>query len=125
MKINNALVSRSLIALLFVVAGLQKLMSFGDTVSGVGALGVPFPMIATILVIIIEIVVALMFAFGYKTRTTGWILVGFTALVTVVVHRDFSNQVNMVMALKNLAIIGGIMAAVSCSCGTCVVHKDR
>lgn len=114
-----------LIALLFVVAGLQKLMDFGGTVGMVESLGVPFPMLAALLVIIVEVPVALMFAFGYKVRTTGWILAGFTALATILAHRDFANQMNMVMALKNIAIIGGIMAAIGCSCGDCVVHNKK
>ena len=50
MKINYQFVSRSLIALLFVVAGYQKLMGFAGIVGYVGSLGVPLPVIATILV---------------------------------------------------------------------------
>jgi uncharacterized membrane protein YphA (DoxX/SURF4 family) len=57
-KINIALVSRSLIALLFVVAGIQKAMHFSETVSSVDMLHVPFATLATIIVIIIEVPVA-------------------------------------------------------------------
>jgi len=125
MKINYAFASRALIALLFVVAGVQKLMGFEGTVSYIGSLGVPFPMLAALLVIIVEVPVALMFAFGYKVRTTGWILVGFTVLATLLAHRDLANQMNVLMALKNIAIIGGIMSVIGCCCNACVVHDEK
>lgn len=107
-------IARSLIALLFVVAGVQKLMNFAGSVTYVGALGVPFATLATAVVIFIEIVVAAAFAYGYKVRETGYVLMAFVALTIVIAHRDFSAGDNMIMALKNVAIIGGIMLATCC-----------
>lgn len=120
MHINYPLISRILIALVFVVAGIQKAMSFDQTVGYITSLGLPMPLIITLLVIAIEIPVALAYAWGYKVRYTGSILAMFTFLTIVVAHRDFSNSLNMVMALKNLAIIGGIVATTGlCSCNRC------
>lgn len=119
MKFNYALISRSLIALLFVVAGVQKLMNFSAIAGYVGSLGVPLPALATALVIFIEIPVALSFAWGYKTRKAGNILIAFIVLATLLVHKDFFGN-DMIMVLKNLAIIGGIMSIMKCSCdGKC------
>lgn len=125
MKINYALISRSLIALLFVFAGIGKLMSFSGAAAMIGSLGVPLPTLAALIVIIIEIPVALAFAYGYKTKETGYALIAFTALATLLAHRDFSNQSNVIMTLKNIAIIGGIMSAISCMCGDCTVHTKK
>ncbi len=111
---NYGTIARSFIALLFVVAGYMKLTGFASTAGYVGTLGVPMPTLATILVIIIEIPVALLFAYGYKVRQTGYALIAFTILATLVAHRDFAMGDNMLMALKNLAIIGGIMLAIRC-----------
>ena len=123
MKINYALISRVLIALLFVIAGVGKIMGFSGMVGYIGSLGVPFPAIATILVIIVEVPVALAFAWGYRVRQMGWILIGFTILATLLVHRNVGDQTQMIMALKNIAIIGGILAAIKCACG-CDACKD-
>lgn len=108
------LIARSLIALLFVVAGTQKLMGFDGFSGYLGSLGVPATGLVAALVIFIEIVVALLFAYGYKVKTMGYILMGFVALTILVAHRDFSNPMNLTMALKNLSIIGGIMLAACC-----------
>jgi putative oxidoreductase len=130
MKINYAFVSRSLIALLFVVAGVQKAMSFTGVTGFIGSLP-PFAgigssalaMVVTVLVIIIEIPVALAFAWGYRICTTGMILAGFTVVATVLVHNNL--QVDLVMILKNIAVIGGILAAtILCGCGKCPMGKE-
>lgn len=126
MKINYALISRSLIAVLFVFAGIQKLMNFTGTSGFIGSLpGMSVPMLATlvtVVVIIIEIPVALAFAWGYKLCTTGMILIGFTVLATILVHNNLPGD--MVMILKNIAIIGGILGAVTmCGCGKCPMGK--
>ena len=141
MKINYSIVSRSLIALLFVVAGYQKLVNFSGTVDAIVELVIPLasfvasgtvyaivklviPLVA-IVVILIEIPVALAFAYGYKTRQMGYALIAFTVLVTLIVHRDVSQPMNILMGLKNLAIIGGLMSAIMCFCGDCMVHTKK
>lgn len=113
------IIGRSLIALLFVVAGVQKLLGFAGAAGYIGALGLPMPTIVTALVILIEVPVALLFAYGYKVKQMGSILIAFTALTILVAHRNFGMGDNMIMALKNIAIIGGILLAIRCSCGNC------
>lgn len=124
-KINYALVSRSLIAFLFVFAGIGKIMGFGEFTTGLSQMGVPAPMLAALIVLFIEIPVALAFGYGYKTKETGYALIAFTVFATLIAHRDFSNQMNVIMVLKNLAIVGGIMSAIACTCGTCTVHGKK
>ena len=126
MNINYALVSRSLIALLFVVAGIQKLNHLQDTIASIAALHVPFAGLVALIVIAIEVPVALAFAWGYKVCITGSILAAFTALVTIMVHGNIGQGMNLVMALKNIAIIGGIISIItSCACGVCPIGKKR
>lgn len=134
MKINYALVSRALIALLFVVAGINKIMGFEGTVGYVDSLGVPMATLATILVIVVEIPVALMFVFcPKKICWTGGALIGFTLLATILAHNPWAANVDpmafknvMTAALKNIAIIGGIAASiVACECEACKVRKNK
>ncbi len=99
-------------------------MDFQNTAGFIGSLGVPLPLIATLFVILIEIPVALAFAWGYKTKETGYTLIAFTVLATLLAHRDIFGA-DMVMALKNVAIIGGIMSAIACMCGDCTVHSKK
>jgi putative oxidoreductase len=100
-------------------------MDFSNTVGGIKQMGIPLAPLVTILVIIIEIPVALLFAYGYKTRQMGYALIAFTALTILLVHKNLDNALNIIMILKNLAIIGGIMAAIGCACGDCTVHSVK
>lgn len=122
MKINYHFIARALIALLFVVAGVQKIMGFSGTAGFIGSIGVPMATIVTALVILIEVPVALAFAWGYRLCTTGGILAFFTLLTILLVHNHW--PADLVMILKNLAIIGGILSVVTtCSCGKCWMKK--
>lgn len=126
MKINYPLLSRVLIALLFVVAGVQKLMGFEGATMYIGSLGVPYPVIAAVLVILVEIPVALAYAWGYRVCITGGLLVGFTVLATIIAHRDIATGMDLITVLKNIAIIGGILATTgTCSCGRCEVLNPK
>jgi putative oxidoreductase len=107
------------------VAGLQKLKDFSGTVEILKGLGMPAASLIAIIVIIIEIPVALSFAAGYKTRQAGYVLMAFTFLTIVFVHNHLTTAMDIMMALKNIAIMGGIMAAISCACDTCVVHTKK
>ena len=119
-NLHLPLLSRVLIALLFVVAGYQKLMGFEGFTGMITSLGLPIPMIVAAIGVTIEIPVALLYAWGYKVRWTGGILAAWTLLTIVFVHNDFPAQ--LITALKNLAIVGGILATTgACSCNRCDV----
>jgi uncharacterized membrane protein YphA (DoxX/SURF4 family) len=136
------LIVRSLIALLFVLAGLSKIGAFGGGTPAHmftafwGSLPLVMKFLPTTLapvvglaVIFIEIPVALLYALGYKKNWTGGSLIAFTALVTIFYHNpwhggqfDFGQLIN---ALKNIAIIGGILATLDCVCGKCVIEGHK
>lgn len=125
MKLDYARTSRILIALVFIIAGVQKLMTLQKTSEYIMSLHIPFAPIATLVAVAIEIFVGAAFAWGYKTKLAGYILIGFTILVTLAAHSDFSNAVNVIMTLKNISIVGGIMAALGCVCQDCTVHPKK
>lgn len=124
-NLHLPLISRVLIALLFVVAGIPKLMDF-QAATGMMPEALPMPAIVAALVILIEIPVALLYAWGYKVRWTGGLLALYTLLTIVFVHNNFSSMMAAIPALKNLAIIGGILATTgACSCNRCAVLNPK
>ena len=121
-KISWDALSRLFIGALFIFAGVGKIMSFAGTTGYIDSVlhtGSLTPVI-TAITVFIEIVVAAVYVWGkYKKDWCGYILIAFTALATVFFHSDFNNQLNVIMTLKNLAIIGGIFATLD------AVHKRR
>lgn len=108
-------IARVLIALMFIVAGFQKLQNFSGFAGMLGGnLGLPVPEALAAIVIFIEIVVAAAFAYGYKVKETAYILMGFVLLTIVFMHNPMKDAAQLGAALKNLALIGGIFAASCC-----------
>ena len=120
---------RALIALLFVYAGVGKIMGFDGAVGYIGSSWLPFPMLMAIVAIIVEIPVALLYVYGWKKDCMGWALIAFTALATIVFHNPWAGGIfsamTATMALKNIAIIGGVLATLGCACGTCESCKAK
>ena len=70
--------ARFLMALIFIISGLQKLMGYSGTESYVSSLGIPLAGFVTPLVILIELGGGLALLFGLKTRWVAATLALFT-----------------------------------------------
>lgn len=107
MAIFAAIIGRICIAVLFIFAGAGKLMDPAGTAQYMGSAGLPENL--ALPAGIFEIVAGLMLGLGIMTRLTAVVLVGFTAIVTLIFHNQITDQMQSAMALKNLAIIGGLL----------------
>ena len=103
-----AIVGRILIAVLFVFAGFGKIMDPAGTAQNMEAMS-PFPGNLAMAVGIFEVVAGLLLASGFASRLVAAVLIGFTALATLFFHRQVTDPMQATMALKNLAIIGGLL----------------
>lgn len=101
------LVARLLLGQIFLLAGINKIGGYEATAGYMTAMGVPDILLPA--VIVLEIVGGLMLIVGFKTRWTAMALAGFTVLATILFHFDFSDQMQTILFMKNLAIIGGLM----------------
>ena len=102
-----AVLGRILLALIFIVSGAGKLMApatFESMITGVG-----LPAGLAIPTGLFEIAAGLCLAVGLMTRLTSVLLFGFVALATLFFHNRFNEPDQMVAALKNLAIMGGLL----------------
>ena len=101
------LVGRIFISLIFLVAGVGKILNYEGTVGYMESFGVPGYLL--IPAIIIEILFPLLLIIGYKTKLAAIILSLFAILLAVIFHTDFSNQMQLMSFLKNFAIAGGFL----------------
>jgi putative oxidoreductase len=99
------LAGRILLSFMFIMAGLQKIGGYEGTQQYMEAMGVPGMLLP--LVIITEVAGGLMVLVGFFTRYAAVALAGFSILAALFFHTEFSNQVQMVMFMKNLTIAGG------------------
>jgi putative oxidoreductase len=131
MNQNNAIIllaSRVMLAAVFVVFGIRKLMAVAGTAGYFGKLGLPMPEVLVWVIILIELGGGLLLILGWKTRLVAWILAAFTLCATFVAHRywevDGAQYVpQLTNFMKNLAIAGGLLMVAACGPGRLSVDK--
>ena len=124
------LAGRILLAALFLVAGIRKLMAVAGTAGYFAKLGFPMPEVLVWVVIAVEIGGALLLILGWHARKAAWLLMLFTLIATFAAHRfwevdaaQYVNQMNHF--LKNLAIVGGLLFVAAAGVGSLGMDARR
>ncbi len=107
--INNVstLVGRVLISVVFIMAGYSKIGGYEGTQGYMESVGVPGMLLPA--VIAVELLAGIAILVGYQTRIAAFLLAGFTLLTAIIFHTDFSQQMQMILFMKNLAITGAFL----------------
>ena len=110
---TTTLVGRILFALVFLAAAPGHFQS--ETIAYAAAQGVPLANLAVPASGFLVLLGGLSIALGYKTRWGALALVAFLAPVTFMMHNFWAvpdpmmHQLQMVMFMKNIALIGGAL----------------
>ncbi len=106
--------SRLLMAVLFLVAGLRKAANYAVMLGYFGSLGMPFPAIVLPVTLVVEIGGGLALVAGWKPRWIAPVLALFTLATALMAHQFWSAPAQMVDIqlynfFKNIAIAGGLL----------------
>ena len=102
---------RILLSALFLIEGIGKTSIQEDVIIYMENYGVPGMLFLP--ATIIEILFPLLLILGYKTKWVASILALFTFAVAIIFHTDFSEEMQMIFFLKDIAIAGGFMLIVA------------
>ena len=102
---------RMLLSALFLIEGLGKIAMQEDVIMYMEDYGVPE--ILFVPATVLEILFPLLLIVGYKTKWAASIMALFTFAVAIIFHTDFSEQLQMMFFLKDIAIAGGFMIIVA------------
>jgi len=102
---------RVLLSTLFLVEGIGKISMQEEVIMFMDDYGVPE--ILFVPAIIIEILFPLLLIIGYRTKWAASIMAIFTFTVAIIFHTDFSEGMQMIFFLKDIAIAGGFMIIVA------------
>ena len=100
---------RLLIGLPFAMSGLSKLGAYGPTTQMIGAVGLPFPVLAFAVAVAVELSGGLLLIAGWRTRVVAIALALFALATAVSFHANFADQNQMFHFLKNIAMAGGLL----------------
>ena len=101
------LVGRIFLSALFLIEGFGKISKQEDVIMYMENFGVPE--ILFVPATVLEILFPLLLITGYKTKWAASVMALFTFTVAIIFHTDFSEGMQMIFFLKDLAIAGGFM----------------
>jgi putative oxidoreductase len=124
------LIGRILISLIFILAGIAKVMSFSTELGYVAAAHLPFPRFSLGCGAAIEIFGGLCILTGLHTKVAAWIVFLFLIPTTLLFHNFWAMQGAARMDneghfLKNLAIMGGLLFLATHGAGAYSIDSAR
>ena len=105
------LIGRVFLSTLFLIEGVGKLFTQEQVITYMENYGVPG--ILFIPAVVLEILFPLLLIVGYKTRLAALVMTLFTLTVAIIFHTDFSDGMQLIFFLKDLAIAGGFMIIIA------------
>lgn len=107
-------IGRILLASLFLISGVLKIVGFAGVVGYMERIGVPFPTVSVLIAILVEAGGGLALMCGWRLRPVALVVAAFTVVATLTAHRfwqadpaGMQNQLNHF--LKNVSIIGALL----------------
>tara|TARA_B100000408_G_C10200013_1_gene182494 strand:- start:63 stop:434 length:372 start_codon:yes stop_codon:yes gene_type:complete len=101
------ILGRILLSAIFLINGIGKIFNYEGTIQYMENFDVPGYLI--IPAITVEILFPILLIIGYYTKFSALVLSLFTLALAVIFHTDFSNQMQLMSFLKNIAIAGGFL----------------
>ncbi len=108
LKQFGPLIGRSLLSVIFIIAGFKKIIGFAGTAGYMASKGLPMVEVLLVLTIIIELGGGIMILLGWQARWAATAIFFFLIPVTIVFH-PFWVEGQFNAFFKNLAIMGGMV----------------
>jgi putative oxidoreductase len=108
-KDTTAALGRVLLAALFLLSGFAKLNGPAATIAYIESSGMPFPKLAYLGALAVELGLASLLVLGVRTRLVAVLMAAFTAVTAVMFHSSLGDQEQFVNFFKNISIAGGLL----------------
>ena len=121
---------RAFLSVIFLVSGFTKLMDVTGVARMLGNVGFPQPRYFGYAVAVAELIGGAMLLLGFRARWAALALFLFTAGTIVIGHAFWTMEgaaraANQIQALKNLAIMGGLLLVASAGSGRLSLDRGR
>ena len=124
-----SLLSRILLAVVFIPSGLAKFGDIAGTAGYIGSAGIPAGTAMAWLAAIFEVAAGVAILVGFQTRIVSLLLAAFCLFLGVVFHFMASNggadMTQMIMFFKNIGLTGGFLSLAVAGAGAYSVDAKR
>lgn len=125
-----SLIGRLLLASLFLPAGVGKITGFAGTVGYISSVGLPFPELAAVLALTVEIVGGVALVVGLGARPAALALAVFTLVASFFFHNYWAapadqHLVQQLLFFKNVGVVGGLLTLAAWGAGAWSVDARR
>ena len=124
------LIGRVFLSVIFILAGLGKIGDWSGTAGYMASRGMPAIPLFLTLAIIFEVLGGFSLLLGFKTKIGALALFLFLVPATLIFHNFWTypaaqQQMQMIMFLKNLAIMGGLLTLAAAGPGPLSIDARR
>jgi putative oxidoreductase len=116
---------RILLSQIFIISGLSKAANSAGTIGYIQSVGAPLPEVAYAIALFVELVLGIALLVGYKTRLAAAGIAVFTVATAFMFHNNLADQMQQIMFLKNLTIVGGLLMVVAFGAGAFSLDNRR
>ena len=101
------LIGRIFISGIFLLSAYNKIGNYEGTLGWMGSFGLPGFLLAP--AIFLEIIAPILIILGYQTKIAAGALSLFCIATAIIFHNDFSDQMQLIAFMKNIALAGGFL----------------
>jgi len=125
-----SLLSRLLLAAVFLPAGIEKIGGFAGTARYIGSVGLPMPEMGAAIAIAVEVLGGIALIIGLGTRWAALSLALFTLVASYFFHAFWAvpaeqHMVQQMMFMKNIGVVGGLLALAAFGAGAFSLDARR
>jgi putative oxidoreductase len=117
LKAFPMLIGRIFLVLIFLQSGIGKIENFGGMAQYMASYGMPYTNFFLVGAIFFELVGSATVILGYFARFGALLLLIFLIPTTLIFHSNFSDQVQMIMFMKNVSMLGGCLIVLASGAG--------
>ena len=119
------LIGRVLLSIIFIQAGISKLMDLSGTTGYFESLSLPLASLVIWPVVLIELVGGLLVLTGLYIRIAATVLAVFCIVAAFTGHSDWANVVDFQAFMKDIAIAGGLIYVAAAGAGIISLDTRR
>lgn len=112
------LIARVLLSGLFLWSGVNKVVHPIAIQEYMAMYGMPVTGLFLVAAVLVEVGGGLFLLLGFYPRLAAAFLTGFTLVATLIFHTKFADQIQQIMFMKNLSIIGGLLMVIQHGAGS-------